>query len=1005
MRKLTKLLLVPCLFLLGMVIRPQKAEASHAAGAEIVYEHISGTTYRFIVKFYRDCDGIPTPTAFQVCFYNPCTGAKFSTQADLYTGLIPNTNPGLPPVPNGTPVSAGCSDIKTKCDSPASVIKGYQEWWYVCTQDLVDTCNAWRFAISEPSRNSGQLNINGGDNLYVETTFDNDYAPGNNSPYFANKPIPFCCEGQAFSYNNLATDPDGDSLSHKMIIPLNGTDCSAGLSSCTPLVTVPPINALNNPLPCNNTFVISPTTGQMNFTPSTAGFATITELVEEWRNGHKIGSIIRDMQVQILPAPCSSVPLLPVNSTGTPIGCIWTGTRFEGCVEQPMSFQFSGSSPASDAVLIARDDHNGTRVFPPGNNVTVTYTGQRTKNVTGTFTWTPTATMAGSHYMTVTITDSTCRPPGILYNSFHTIEIFIWPGTEAFKDTAICPGDIASLAAIGGGDFEWTVLSGTPGSLTPAVGPNVTASPAVPTVYQVESKLTDFCARNKDTVTVDVLPVPQFTEMIDKITCPGTAIVLDPQVVQNPGVTYNVNWSPATYLSSTTGFTVTSIPADNITYYVSIEASNSVCKAFDTVVVDVLDGFTILTPDTAICLGGKVPVRATGDPRYNWQWETNDPSANGVFDDATILTPVITPTPNNGGIGTWTYTLRASYPGCPQDSVSDITIDVQPIPSVTVDEDTRICFGDTMLMHGQVTPDYAGYTYSWTPGLALDDPSILGPIFSALNVGETELTLKVSTSAGCQDEDKVKLTVLPADFIFLSNDTAICPGDTTQLAMTGVGLESFFWAADDAISDVNSSTPYVYPSTTRDYIVYGRDTNTCFDTQMVHIVVRPAPIVSLPDSVVLYPGQTYTMNPIGNATYYSWFPPVGLSAANISNPVASPLVNTRYIVTATTEANCSVTDSIDIIISAESLIDMPNAFAPGSRNLLKPVRLGDVELKSFTIYNRWGAKVYESSDINQGWDGKFNNEPQPMGVYIYTIEALTPTGKKFTKQGNITLIR
>ncbi|RYE23090.1 MAG: gliding motility-associated C-terminal domain-containing protein [Sphingobacteriales bacterium] len=1002
MKKYTSQLLLAFVLLCSALMAPTKAKASHAAGAEIVYEYISGSTYRFIVKFYRDCDGIPTPSAFQMCFYNHCTANKFTAQADLYTGLIPNSNPALPPVPNGTPVSAGCSDSSTKCDDPSSVIKGYQEWWYVVTQDLVDTCDAWRISISESARNTGQLNIPS-DNLYVETTFDNDYAPGNSSPYFATKPIPFCCEGQSFSYNNLATDPNGDSLSHKMIIPLNGgpADCDQPLSSVTPLALTPAINASNNPLPCSSTFVLSPTTGQMSFIPSAAGFATITELVEEWRNGHKIGSVMRDMQVQILPSPCSGVPISPVSVVGTVTGGKVVAGVIEGCIGQNLSFNFAASSTANDAVLIARD--NKASVFPPGNQPTLTYTGQRTKSITGTFNWTPAA--AGSINMLITVTDSTCRPPGILYNNIQTVTFKIWPPTEAFKDTAICPGDAASLAAQGGGDFQWTVISGTAGSLTPAVGPSVTARPTVKTRYKVESALTNFCNNNKDTVTVDVLPVPQFVPLVDKITCPGTTLLLDPQVTQNPGVTYTLNWSPATYLSATTGFTVTTTPADDISYTVVITASNSICRAFDTVKIDVLDGFTILTNDTAICVGGKVPVRATGDPRYSYQWSTlDDPGANGVFDDATKPNTVITPT----AVAPYTkhtYTLTASYGGCPTDSVSDITVDVQPIPSVTVDPDTRICFGDTMLMHGLATPPYAGYSYKWTPGLALDDPNIPGPIFSALNVGESELTLTVKTSAGCKDDAKVKLTVLPADFVFLSNDTALCPGDTAQLAMTGVGLQSFFWAADDAINDVNSLTPFVYPSTTRDYVVYARDTNTCFDTQMVHIVVRPAPIVSLPDSIVLFPGQTYQMNPIGNATYYSWFPPVGLSAANISNPIASPLVNTRYIVTGTTEANCSVTDSIDIVISAESLIDMPNAFAPNGRNQIKPSRLGDVQLKNFSIYNRWGAKVFESSDINAGWDGKYNNEPQPMGVYIYTIEAITPTGKKFTKQGNLTVIR
>ena len=63
------------------------------------------------------------------------------------------------------------------------------------------------------------------------------------------------------------------------------------------------------------------------------------------------------------------------------------------------------------------------------------------------------------------------------------------------------------------------------------------------------------------------------------------------------------------------------------------------------------------------------------------------------------------------------------------------------------------------------------------------------------------------------------------------------------------------------------------------------------------------------------------------------------------------------------------------------------------------------DLKRFVVYNRWGTKVFETTDINEGWDGTYNGEMQPIGVYIYTIEAITPSGATFSKQGNVTLIR
>ncbi|MBS1585873.1 MAG: gliding motility-associated C-terminal domain-containing protein, partial [Bacteroidetes bacterium] len=53
----------------------------------------------------------------------------------------------------------------------------------------------------------------------------------------------------------------------------------------------------------------------------------------------------------------------------------------------------------------------------------------------------------------------------------------------------------------------------------------------------------------------------------------------------------------------------------------------------------------------------------------------------------------------------------------------------------------------------------------------------------------------------------------------------------------------------------------------------------------------------------------------------------------------------------------------------------------------------------------WGVKMFETNNIDEGWDGTYKGKPQPMGVYVYMVEAISPTGRKFVKQGNVTLIR
>ncbi|MCF8450910.1 MAG: gliding motility-associated C-terminal domain-containing protein, partial [Taibaiella sp.] len=59
----------------------------------------------------------------------------------------------------------------------------------------------------------------------------------------------------------------------------------------------------------------------------------------------------------------------------------------------------------------------------------------------------------------------------------------------------------------------------------------------------------------------------------------------------------------------------------------------------------------------------------------------------------------------------------------------------------------------------------------------------------------------------------------------------------------------------------------------------------------------------------------------------------------------------------------------------------------------------------FRVYDRWGVVVFQTSNIDEGWDGTFKGVPQPVGVYIYDVSAVTNTGRDFTKSGNVTLLR
>src|SRR5690606_18142941 len=192
-----------------------KASASHAAGGEIIYEHVSDSTYRFFFKFYRDCTGIAAPSTAVLCYKSDCHPQVNQTNMALWPGKIP------PGVDNGSSVSLGCSNASTTCEGSGGQ-PGYEEYWYYVVLTLPYSCDAWTFSTYISARNASN-NLLGANNFYTETTFNNTISDTNSSPYFSIKPIPYCCLNTPFQYNNGAVDPDGDSLVSEVVNPMQAS--------------------------------------------------------------------------------------------------------------------------------------------------------------------------------------------------------------------------------------------------------------------------------------------------------------------------------------------------------------------------------------------------------------------------------------------------------------------------------------------------------------------------------------------------------------------------------------------------------------------------------------------------------------------------------------------------------------------------------------------------------------------------------------------------------------
>ncbi len=102
--------------------------------------------------------------------------------------------------------------------------------------------------------------------------------------------------------------------------------------------------------------------------------------------------------------------------------------------------------------------------------------------------------------------------------------------------------------------------------------------------------------------------------------------------------------------------------------------------------------------------------------------------------------------------------------------------------------------------------------------------------------------------------------------------------------------------------------------------------------------------------------------------------------------------------------------SNEVCVEHVPLIYIPNAFDPLStfNPVFKPVlTFADPLSYEMIIFDRWGQKVFETNDINEGWNGAFNNkgEFQAVGSYVYSIKFKSAPGKDFAYRGLVTLIR
>ncbi len=533
--------------------------ASHAVGIDLSYQCLGNNQYRFALNFYRDCDGVSAPSSASINISSASCGVNTSINLALQSS---------------SEVSPLCLLQIQNSTCNGGSLPGIQLYTYSGTFTLPLECNDWVISYSLCCRNYAITNLNdpGSRNIYAEARLDNTNGLCNSSPSFTTIPVPYLCTNQLFNYNHGAVDIDGDSLYYSLVNVLEGPGqnipYTGGHTPTSPMNTVGPFS-FNN------------VTGQMTFTASGTQQPVITILVEEFRNGVKIGSTMRDLQLVVL--NCTNT--LPTTSgiDGTNIFSVDVCTGFPLCFDV-----FSIDPDAGQTTTLTWN----AGIF----GATFTTSGLPLQN--GTFCWTPGFNDVGSHSFTIQVKDDACPIPGTNTYVF-TVNVTPNPNppVNAGADVQICNGESAQLNATGPSNvvsYSWTP---TTGLSNPNI-PNPVASPIATTTYRVLALYDDSCA-SADMVTVTVNPLPIVDVFPKSATiCVGSSIQLS--ATSSPG-------SSITWDNGTTGPINVVTPTSSGEVFVATATNAFGCTATDSAVVDYAP-----PPPPQVCNNIYVTTNGTG---------------------------------------------------------------------------------------------------------------------------------------------------------------------------------------------------------------------------------------------------------------------------------------------------------------------------------------------------------------------------------------------------------
>jgi gliding motility-associated-like protein len=445
---------------------------------------------------------------------------------------------------------------------------------------------------------------------------------------------------------------------------------------------------------------------------------------------------------------------------------------------------------------------------------------------------------------------------------------------------------------------------------------------------------------------------------------------------------------------------ITFMPAGDVTYYV--RTYSEFCNFQDWAMVQIKVSYNDIDAfgDALICPGDEITIGVNNlypanSMTYSWSPQ------HLIVSGAQSETPVVKPDK------TTDFIVHAqNQDACVK--IDTVHVEVNDLQLITLTNTPISCFGETdaalAVTHiGGIAP----YTYLWNDGDSNPAKN---------NLGEGIYSVTLTDDMGCvlsevfDIKEPLPLKLQGVDTAGVNCDVA-CNG-YIKLGIEG-GTEPYTiqWNSGQTSAILTNLCQGIYEAEIT-------DANNCatLTTQAITIVVNEKlPFLeATADKYMVYKGQTVQLSALPSPQVdvaYMWTPMIWLENGYVPHTTATPQQSYTYIAHATDLYGCINTDTVSLQVvdwdCTKDFVFVPTAFTPNNDgvNDIFEVKTGTITELEFAIYDRWGEKLFETTDLKAQWDGKYKGKALEPQVLVYYIHARCLDNREFRDKGNITIIK